>query len=306
MDDNKIVINIETVRKLIADQFPEWKDLSISAVASSGWDNKTFHLGNSMLIRMPSALRYASQVEKEQKWLPKLAPLLPLQIPVPLAMGIPSNGYPWKWSIYAWLEGDTAATGHIVDLCDFATSLGQFLIALQNIDVKNGPTAGLHSFYRGGSLTNYDMQTRNAILALKSKIDVDIATEIWENAVTTTWKNPPVWVHGDISAGNLLVKDGKLSGVIDFGQLSIGDPSCDLAIAWTLFNGKSREAFRKTLSLDSETWARGRAWALWKALITAADLTSPSNAESVKCWHIIDEVISDHRNDKKRTGINEE
>jgi aminoglycoside phosphotransferase (APT) family kinase protein len=300
MNNGKVIIDISTVRQLIAAQFSEWKELPIRPVASSGWDNKTFHLGDFMLIRMPSASTYALQVEKEQKWLPKLAPMLPLPIPIPLAIGHPAYGYPWKWSVYQWLEGDTAASGYIADLCDFATSLGQFLLSLHNIDTKDGPLAGLHSFYRGGSLTHYDSETRQAINVLRARIDVQAATEIWEKALSTTWKNPPVWVHGDISAGNLLVKNGQLSGVIDFGQLAVGDPSCDLAIAWTLFNGKSREVFRQTLSLDSETWARGRAWTLWKSLIVAAAFTDPNNIEAAQCWRIIDEVIADHkmRNDE--------
>lgn len=295
MNDDKIVIDIATVHHLISTQFPKWRDLPIYPVAMTGWDNKTFRLGESMLIRMPSALRYAAQVEKEQKWLPKLAPLLPLPISTPLALGKPSNDYPWNWSIYQWLEGDTAATGYIANLCDFARSLGQFLISLHHIETKGGPLAGLHSFYRGGSLTNYDSETRKMIIALKGKIDTNAATEVWEKALETTWKNSEVWVHGDISAGNLLVKNGQLSGVIDFGQLSVGDPSCDLAIAWTLFNGESREAFRKTLPLDSETWARGRAWTLWKAMLVATDFKNPNNTESAQCWRIINEVIADHK-----------
>ncbi len=294
MNEDKLIIDISTVRQLIATQFPDWKELPIRPVTSSGWDNITFHLGDFMLIRMPSASAYALQVEKEQQWLPKLAPLLPLPIPVPLAIGKPAYGYPWKWSVYQWVEGDTAAPGNIANLCDFATSLGQFLLSLHRIDTKDGPVAGLHSFYRGGSLTNYDAETRKAINDLKGKIDTNAATEVWEKALTTTWENPPVWVHGDISTGNLLVKNGQLSGVIDFGQLAVGDPSCDLAIAWTLLSGESRKAFRKTLNLDTENWARGRAWALWKALLVAASFTNPNNAESVQCWRIIDEVIADH------------
>ena len=149
-------------------------------------------------------------------------------------MGDPTTDYPWKWSIYQWIDGDTAASGYITDLCDFAISLAQFLQALHALDV-DGPLAGLHSFYRGASLTYYDSETRQAISALKDKIDTHAAIEIWETALATTWHDQPVWVHGDISVGNLLVRDGKLSAVIDFGQLSVGDPSCDLAIAWTLF-----------------------------------------------------------------------
>jgi aminoglycoside phosphotransferase (APT) family kinase protein len=243
----------------VATQFPQWKDLSIRAVAVGGWDNMTFHLGEHMLVRMPSAVQYTFQVEKEHQWLPILAPLLPLEIPEPLALGEPAEGYPWKWSIYRWLEGKTAASGSIADLCDFAGSLAELLIALERIDATDGPLPGPHNFYRGGTLMTYDSETRQAIAALKGKIDTKTAIEVWEAGLATTWQNPPVWVHGDISAGNLLVQDGRLSAVIDFGQLGIGDPACDLAITWTLFKGESRDIFRTMLSLDADTWARGRA-----------------------------------------------
>lgn len=261
----------------------------------SGWDNRTFHLGKDMSIRLPSAADYELQVEKEHQWLPQLAPGLPLPIPVPLAMGKPEYGYPWKWSIYRWLDGKTAASAKIGDLVELAIDLADFLTALQRIDATGGPLPGLHSFFRGGSLSVYDNETRRSIAALKDKIDTASATEVWEAALSTSWKHSPVWVHGDISAGNLLVRDGKLSAVIDFGQLAIGDPACDLAINWTLFHGKSREAFQKTLPLDQGTWARARGWTLWKALVVAAGLTNPNNSESKQCWRIIEDVIADHK-----------
>src|SRR5205823_2761330 len=179
------------------------------------------------------------QVEKEQYWLPKLASLLPLSIPIPLEMGKPNKEYPWHWSIYHYLPGESAASATISNLNDFALSLAQFLVALQHIDATSGPLAGEHSFYRGGALTIYDTETRQAIANLKEKIDEAVVTEIWETAIATTWDKPPVWVHGDMSAGNLLVQNGTLSAVIDFGQLAVGDPACDLAIAWTFFKDKS-------------------------------------------------------------------
>jgi aminoglycoside phosphotransferase (APT) family kinase protein len=290
-------IDVTLVQKLIAVQFPKWGHLSIRPVTQSGWDNRTFHLGEDMLVRMPSAADYALQVEKEHRWLPKLAPFLPLPIPTPLAIGKPGEGYPWPWSVYLWLPGETAASGHIADLRDFAISLGKFLLAFQHIDSTGGPLPGLHSFYRGGPLSTYDVETRKAITALKTKLDVNTATEMWEMALSTSWDNPPVWVHGDISAGNLLVQKGRLSAVIDFGQLTIGDPACDLAVAWTLFKGASREAFRSTLPLDANTWARGRGWTLWKALVVAAGFTNPNNAESSQCWRIIDEICREHKRD---------
>lgn len=202
---NKVQIDVSLVRRLIDTQFPQWADQPIKPVEFSGWDNRTFHLGDHMLVRMPSAPDYAAQVEKEQRWLPKLAPLLPLPVPEPLAIGEPAEGYPWKWSINRWLPGDTATNAPIANLCDFAVSLAQFLTALENIDSTGGPLAGPHSFYRGGPLITYDAETRSALSILKDKIDIDTATEVWKTALATTWQGPAVWVHGDISTGNLLV-----------------------------------------------------------------------------------------------------
>lgn len=287
----KVIIDESLVSRLVSSQFPQWKDLPIKSVKISGWDNRTFHLGKHMLVRIPSTADYELQVEKEHKWLPKLAPLLPLPIPVPIVMGKPAEGYPWKWSIYSWLDGETAASGHIKNLGDFAKSLAQFLKALHKIDTTGGPLPGLHSFYRGASLKTYDAQTRQAIRILKDKINTEAVTKIWEEAVATEWQGLSVWVHGDISAGNLLVKNGKLTAVIDFGQLTIGDPACDLAIAWTFFDNKSREIFRKTLALDNETWVRGCAWALWKALIIAAGITKSNSAEAAQCLRTIETIV---------------
>ena len=248
-----------------------------------------------MLVRLPSAACYAAQVEKEQLWLPKLAPLLPLSIPAPLTVGEPGEEYPWKWSIYRWLPGESASHAPITNLCDFATSLAQFLTSLHHIDATDGPAAGSHSFYRGGSLKVYDAEVRRAIEILKDKIDTKAALELWEAAVQTTWHGPLVWVHGDISTGNLLVKDGRLSAVIDFGQLAVGDPACDLAITWTLFEGQSRDTFRKLLPFDKDTWCRARVWVLWKFMIVAAGMTQWNAAESQQSWKIINAILEDHQ-----------
>ena len=275
----------------MAAQFPQWADLPVRSIDAGGWDNKSFHLGEQMIVRLPSASAYSAQVEKEQLWLPRLAPLLPLPIPKPLAMGKPTSGYPWNWSIYRWLEGDIATPERIDDLTDFATSLAEFLVALQRVDSMDGPRPGPHNFYRGGSLTTYDAETRKAIAVLNGRIDADAATDVWKAALRTTWDRPPVWIHGDVSAGNLLVSSGRLSAVIDFGMLAVGDPACDLSIAWTLFRGESRAAFREMLSLDAATWARGRAWTLWKALIVAARLTETNAVEAARPWDVISEVL---------------
>jgi aminoglycoside phosphotransferase (APT) family kinase protein len=288
-------INSDLVRQLIANQFPQWASLPIRPVELDGWDNNTFRLGEEMSVRLPSAESYAAQVEKEHRWLPKLAPFLPLKIPMPLAMGAPSELYPWYWSIYRWIEGEPATIERITDLTDFALLLAQFLTALQQIDPTDGPSPGPQNFYRGGELKVYDLETRQAIQRLGDKIDCNAATAVWEAALKATWKGPPIWFHGDVAVGNLLVKNGQLSAVIDFGSSGVGDPACDLVIAWTLFSGKSRKAFISALAVDEAAWKRGRGWALWKALITLADTIDNNLQRAKEASHVIDEVIADHR-----------
>ena len=289
MDDPQPSIDTDLVRRLVDAQFPEWRHLPVSPVAFGGWDNRTFHLGDEMTVRLPSAAAYSLQVEKEQRWLPKLAPLLPLPIPTPLAMGKPAEGYPWHWSIYRWIEGETAKNARIDDLVAFALSLADFLVALRGIDPAVGPAPGQHNFHRGGPLTVYDGEARQAVAALEGRIDTQAATAVWEAALAATWSGSPVWFHGDVASGNLLVEDGRLSAVIDFGTSGVGDLSCDLAIAWTFFEEESREAFRARIAVDDATWARGRGWALWKALITAAN-----QAEVERQRQVIDDVLADH------------
>lgn len=294
MHSPKMDIGTALVRRLVDAQFPEWRHLPVKPVAFGGWDNRTFHLGDTMAVRLPSAAPYALQVEKEHRWLCKLAPLLPLPIPEPLAMGEPAAGYPWHWSVYRWIEGETAKTGHIADLRAFAVSLAEFLVALKRIDPTAGPAPGQHNFYRGGPLAVYDGEARQAIAALEGRIDTQAATAVWKAALAAGWHGSPVWFHGDVASGNLLVEDGRLSAVIDFGTSGVGDPSCDLAIAWTLFEGESREAFRARIAVDDATWARGRGWTLWKALITVAGHDA-NQAEVGRQRRVIDEVLADHR-----------
>jgi aminoglycoside phosphotransferase (APT) family kinase protein len=293
--DGKLNIDTALVSRLVAAQFPQWRDLAVRPVEFGGWDNRTFHLGDEMTVRLPSAADYSLQVEKEHRWLPRLAPLLPLSIPVPLAMGVPAEDYPWHWSVYGWIEGETAKRERIGDLSQFAADLTGFLVALKRVDPTGGPAPGQHNFFRGGPLAVYDGETRRAITALGSRVDTDLASAVWEAALAATWQGPPVWFHGDVSWGNLLVERGRLSAVIDFGTSGVGDPSCDLAIAWTWFQGESRQIFRTGLAVDDATWTRGRGWALWKALITVAGHTN-NQAEIDKSRRVIDEVLADYRN----------
>ncbi len=254
-----ISIDAALVRRLVDAQFPQWSDLPIRPVRFDGWDNRTFHLGEQMTVRLPSAATYALQVEKEQRWLPKLAPLLPLTIPTPLAMGAPTEDYPWPWSIYRWIDGDTAAIERIADLDQFATGLAEFLVALQQIDATGGPAPGPHNFFRGGSPAYYDREARQAIATLGDRIDGKAATAVWEAALAAEWHGTPVWFHGDVSHGNLLVKDGKLSAVIDFGTSGVGDPACDLYIAWTFLDRQQPRCLpRRAAARRRDLGARAR------------------------------------------------
>ena len=291
---DRLTIAPALVRRLVEGQFPDWAGLPVRPVEPGGWDHRTFRFGEDLAVRLPSAARYAGQVEKEHLWLPRLAPHLPLPVPEPLAIGEPGEGVPWRWSVRRWLPGETATAGGVGDRHRLAVDLARFLVALETVDPDGGPPPGPHNFFRGGPLDTYDAETREAIRLLEGEVDAAGATAIWEAALGATWRGPAVWVHGDVHASNLLVDDGILCGVIDFGGLGIGDPACDLAIAWTLLDGESREAFREGLSVDDGTWARGRGWALWKALITLAGAADIDAAGAGEGRQVIDRLLAEH------------
>jgi aminoglycoside phosphotransferase (APT) family kinase protein len=288
-------IDTELAGRLVADQFPQWAHLPVEPVPQGGWDNRTFRLGEELALRLPSAGRYAAAVDKEHAWLPRLAPRLPLPISAPVGRGEPALGYPSPWSVLRWLPGETALARPPADLARFAADLAAFLRALQGLEATGGPAAGRHSFFRGGPLQTYDLETRAALAELEGVVDTGGAVGVWQAALRAPFGGPAVWVHGDVAPGNLLVRDGRLSAVIDFGQLAVGDPACDLAIAWTTFAGESRAAFRAGLPLDAGTWARGRAWALWKAAIVLAGAPGVNPAGRDAASRIIAEVVAEHR-----------
>jgi aminoglycoside phosphotransferase (APT) family kinase protein len=281
---DKSEITPALVKRLLAAQFPQWADLPLTRVELDGWDNTTFRLGKDMSVRLPSGDAYTAQVDKEHRWLPVLALQLPLPIPQPLAKGAPSQEFPRPWSIYRWLEGEHATTDRIADLDRFATDLAMFLDALYGAESDAGPAAGPHSHFRGGPLTTWDAQTRALIAALDGQIDGETATAAWDRALEARFAGRTVWVHGDVAATNLLVADGELCAVIDFGCSAVGDPACDVTIAWTLFSGESRRAFRDALGIDDATWERGRGWALWKALIEVRQAVSVGGDTTPPGW----------------------
>jgi aminoglycoside phosphotransferase (APT) family kinase protein len=265
----RVPVEIAQVRRLVRSQFPQWADLPITPVAQGGWDNWTFHLGDDMVARLPSAAEYAQAVEKEHRWLPRLAHRLPLPIPTPVGLGTPSAGYPHPWSVYGWLEGRPARVDRIADPVTFAADVATFASALRAVDPSEGPQPGIHNWFRGGPLRTFDANTRSALRDLESHIDVDRTHQVWTDALKAPWDGVDYWVHGDLAGGNLLLDDaGELAAVIDFGTCGVGDPACDLAVAWTLLTSDGREAFRDRLAIDTPTWTRGRGWALWKAVAT--------------------------------------
>jgi aminoglycoside phosphotransferase (APT) family kinase protein len=214
---NKDEITADVAARLVAAQFPQWAGLPVTPVTLDGWDNTTFRLGDELSIRLPSAGSCVPQVAKEHRWLPFLARHLPLPIPEPVAMGRPGEGFPRPWSVYRWLAGEPASTGRVDDLTGFAAGLTGFLAALQAIDASDGPPAGTHNFFRGGPLAAFDEQTRQLIRLTADDIDARAAASVWDTALASTWEQAPVWVHGDVTASNLLVADGALHAVIDFG-----------------------------------------------------------------------------------------
>lgn len=295
MHADEVDTDASLVRRLLAAQFPHWADLSIEPVASAGTENAIFRLGDDMAVRLPRRPGATEQLEKEHRWLPRLAPLLPLAVPVPLANGTPAEGYPSHWSVCRWLEGENVTIERLADPAQAAGDLAQFVIALQRIDPTDGPPPGEHNFHRGVPLVVRDACTRSAIADLDGLVDTEAVTAAWEaDLQAPAWDGPLVWVHGDLQSGNLLAVQGRLSAVIDFGGLGVGDPACDLIVAWSLFSGESREAFRTALSIDDATWARGRGWALSVALIFIPYYLDTNPVGVVDARRTIDKVLADH------------
>ncbi len=296
MHADEIDIYTSLVSRLLTSQFPQWADLPINLFHSSGTDNVIYRLGDNMVIRLPRTKEAAGRVNKEHQWLPKLAPFLPLTIPTPLAKGAPSEDYPAHWSIYPWLKGDTATIENITDVRQAAIKMGQFITALHQIDVTGGPPPGPHNFFRGVPLAARDSQTRVAIETLHGILDTDAVTIAWEVALETpAWHGSPVWIHGDLLPSNLLLEQGQLSAVIDFGGLGVGDPACDLITAWCLFSSENRDFFRRYLAVDDATWARGRGWALSIGLIALPYYGTRNPVFADTAAHMINEVLIDYK-----------
>jgi aminoglycoside phosphotransferase (APT) family kinase protein len=291
MHADEIETDVALVRRLLAGQFPQWADLPIDPVASSGTDHDIYRLGDHLAARLPRIGWATDQAAKEAEWLPKLAPHLPLAVPVQLAMGHPAEGYPFEWSVYKWLPGENA-NGTLDDLDRAAVDLAAFVTALRQVDATSAHPRPPHG--RGAPLAELDEQVRRSIAELGDRIDGDATLRSWgESLNASPWDGEEVWVHGDLLAGNLLVVDGRLSAVIDFGGLNVGDPACDLQPAWNVFAGDSRTRYRAELQVDDASWLRGRGWALYQA-VSALPYYWDTNPGMIRqASHALAQVLAD-------------
>ncbi len=291
MHADEVETDAGLVRRLLAGQFPWWARLPVEPVASYGTDHAIYRLGDRLAARLPRYAAATRQAAKERAWLPRLAPQLPLAVPVPLATGHPAEGYPFEWSVYEWLPGENANDA-IADLAAAAADLAAFVIALRRIDTAGAPPRPRHA--RGGPLAEQDEQVRRAVTQLGSRIDGAAAIRSWDESLSAPpWHGQEVWVHGDLLPGNLLVVDGRLSAVIDFGALYVGDPACDLQPAWNMFAGASRERFRNEVAADDASWLRGRGTVLYQAVMALAYYWDTNPGIVRQTSHALAQVLAD-------------
>ena len=290
MHDDEVETDAGLGRRLLAAQAPQFARLPLTPVGVGGTDHAVFRLGDELALRMPRIHWAAHQGELERRWLPVLAPALPVDVPAPIFLGEPAFGYPFRWCVSPWLAGEHAVPGGSVDL---AVDLAGFVRAMQGVDTEGAPAPAPGQ--RGGPLAGADRATRQSAERLRGQDDVDALLGVWDAGLRApAWTGPPVWAHGDLSDGNLLVRDGRLAGVIDWGGLVAGDPAVDLMVAWTLFDGASRAVYRDELGfVDDAMWVRGRAWAA-SAAIQALPYYRHTNAGIVtRSWRAVEAILAD-------------
>lgn len=268
-------LTTDFVMELVARELPQYSHLRVRPVEQQGWDNRTFRLGEELAVRIPSADAYAAGIAKEDRVLPLLADRLPVAVPEVIATVGPSTAFARPWSVRRWLPGRPPEGARPLGE-DLARALGHALRALRAVPSGDGPWAGAHSFLRGAHPSAYADEVQRCLADPANAGIAAAGRAVWFTGVSSAWRGNPVWFHGDVAAGNLLVDaDGRLTALIDFGTCGVGDPACDLVAAWTMFDAAGRQVFREAVGLDDDTWHRARAWVLWKALITVADPTGP-------------------------------
>ncbi|WP_208321894.1 aminoglycoside phosphotransferase family protein [Paramicrobacterium chengjingii] len=286
MHDDEVIPDAAQVTALIADQHPQWSHLPVVPVASSGTDNAMFRLGDELTVRMPRRPGMEELPAREHRWLQHVAPLLPVAVPTPAALGEPGHGYPYPWLVLTWIEGDSPRVGALQHPHDLARDLGAFTRAMRAIDTTGAPTTGL-------SLGERDPQVRRDIEALRDEIDADAVTAVWEHALTLPHDVEPTWVHSDVAPGNLLLQNGRLHAVIDFSWCGVGDPAIDLQVAWNLLPADARPSLRAASTVDNATWLRARARALAQALVQLPYYKATNIPLATNARHVIAEVLTE-------------
>ena len=263
MHDDEIHVDSALVRRLLEAQMPQLAGQALQMVEPWGTDNAIWRLGRLLVVRLPRIHWAADQVDKEALWLPRLAPCLPIEVPEPIAVGEPGFGYPYRWSVHRWLPGEGAAFDRLDDPVVFARDLAQAVRSLQAVSTDGAPVA----LNRARPVQEYDEPTRSAITHARHLIDAEAATRVWEDALAAPLcTGPPVWVQGDLE-GNCLVRNGRLSGIVDWGLACAGDPAVDVQVVWSpLFTDESRRTFLDLLGVDGATLARSRGAALNQAV----------------------------------------
>jgi aminoglycoside phosphotransferase (APT) family kinase protein len=289
MHDDELLTDVPLVQRLLAAQFPEWAALPIERIPSSGTDNALYRLGDDKVVRLPRIDWAAKDVETDARWLPVLAPLLPVELPELLARGKPAASYPWDWGVYRWLEGQNPVVGSLASPEGLARDIARFVLALRELDVAGGPAGS-----RAAPLATRDAETRTAIGELDGTVDKHAVTAVWDGALQTSpWPGPPVWTHGDLLRGNLLLRDGRLTGVIDWSCAGVGDPAADLIAAWSVLPADARELLRQELAVDDATWLRGRGLALSVALLQVPYYRETNPELAGNGLHIIEQVLGE-------------
>ncbi len=258
MHDDEIDTDAGLVRRLLASQHPQWAKLPIERVPSAGTDNAMYRLGDELAVRLPRRPGTATAVAKEQRWLPVLAPRLPLAVPDLVAAGDPDAAFPHPWSVVRWLPGELATLDRLHDPVQAALDLAAFVLALQALDATGGA-----DHYRGYPVRSCAGMVRAGIAGLQGELDAGALGEAWDQALAAPdHDRPPVWFHGDLAHLNLLARGGRITAVIDWGTCGVGDPAIDTIIAWELFPPAARQAYREALGVDDATWERGKGWVL--------------------------------------------
>jgi aminoglycoside phosphotransferase (APT) family kinase protein len=260
MHADEVDIDASLVKSLLVEQFPKYADLPVHAVRSTATVNAIYRLGDHLYARLPRVEEWARDLDKEWRWLPRLAPRLSLQVPEPVEKGRPTRSYPFSWAIYGWIEGRPYSDELVEDEQRAARDLARFVAGLRLIGSVGAPRGGRKP------LRELDALTRAAIESSRDVIDVEAATDAWELALgARAWRGMPVWIHADLLRPNLLVRDGRIRAIIDFGGVGVGDPAADVIPAWTVFGRAGRTAFREALDVDEGTWNRARGFALHQA-----------------------------------------